>query len=99
MPAARSLLSSRALPPVSAAIDQSVSWDRWKFEVDASAEAPVYMPRPPGDPLVASPRGACATSPRASTGHRDTPARMAALMVACSCAWLLTPFSRRPLEK
>src|SRR5437764_11347022 len=98
MPAASSLLSSSALPPVSAAMLHRVSCDRWKLEAEASAAAPVYIARPPGDPLLASPRGACATNPRASTGQRDTPARIAAFTVACNCAWLLTPFSRKPLE-
>ena len=50
MPSARSLLSSSALPPVSAASAYSVSCDRWKLVVIASAELPVYMPLPPGDP-------------------------------------------------
>ena len=49
----------------------------------------------PGDPCVASPSGASATKPRASIGQNETPARMAASIVACSCAWLSTPFSRK----
>jgi len=54
---------------------------------------------PPGDPCVASPSGASAIKPRASMGQNETPARMAALIVAWSWAWLSTPFNRRPLAK
>ena len=45
------------------------------------------IPIPPGDPLVASPRGACATRPRASMGYKDTPARIAALMRLGALGW------------
>ena len=41
---------------------------------------------PPADGRVASPMGACATRPRASTVKNETPARVAALMVARNCA-------------
>ncbi len=54
---------------------------------------------PPPDARVASPSGEDATSPRASTGKIATFARSAALVVARSCAWLSTPFSRSPLAK
>src|ERR1700704_6339090 len=46
---------------------------------------------------VAAPGGASATSPRASTGKMATFARIAAFVVARSCAWLSTPLSLRPL--
>ena len=53
---------------------------------------------PPGaEPLVLF--TTIATSPRASTGKMATFARRAALVVARSCAWLSTPFSRNPLPK
>ena len=54
---------------------------------------------PPGEACVASPSGAAATRPRASTGKIATFARSAAFVVARSCAWLSTPFSCRPLAK
>ena len=50
------------------------------------ADAPVYMPAPPCDPLMALPSGEDAVRPRASTGQNETPARIASLMVARSCA-------------
>ena len=64
-----------------------------------SANRPENMPTPPGDGLVASPSGGVATSPRASMVWMATFARIAALTVARSCAWLSVPFSRRPLAK
>ena len=60
---------------------------------------PLNMPIPPGDGRVASPSGKVATSPRASTGKKATLERIAALMVARSCAWLSVPFKRRPPAK
>ena len=57
------------------------------------------MPIPPGEALEASPSGGVATRPRASIGNSTTLARIAALVVARSCAWLSKPFSRRPLAK
>ena len=57
------------------------------------------MPMPPGDRCVASPSGGVATRPRASIGLSVTFARIAALTVARSCAWLSVPFSRSPLAK
>ena len=57
------------------------------------------MPMPPGERCVASPSGGVATSPRASTGWIATLARIAALVVARSCALLSVPFRRRPLAK
>src|SRR5690348_1468400 len=95
----RSFTSSRALPPVSAPSVHSVSCDLWMLVMAVRADAPVYIANPPGDPLLASPSGADAVRPRASIGQNETPARIAALMVACSWAWLLLPFSRRPLAK
>ena len=53
----------------------------------------------PGEPLVASPRGAEATRPRASMGKKATLLRMAALMVARNCASLSTPVLLTPLAK
>src|ERR1035441_3255711 len=82
MPWLRSLASSSALPPVSAASDQSVSWVRCRVEMAVIAVAPEYAPIPPGDARVASPMGACAIRPRASTVKNETPARVAALMGA-----------------
>jgi len=63
-----------------------VSCDRWKFVTAAFASCPENIPMPPGEARVASPRGASATSPRASTGKMATFARIAALVVARSCA-------------
>src|ERR1039458_10088961 len=99
MPRERSLLSNRALPPVSTASAYMVSCDFWKLVVLASAEEPEYMPTPPGDPLVASPIGAMAIRPRASTAKKVTLARMAALVVAWNWDWLSMLLSLRPLAK
>src|ERR1700728_1943813 len=87
MPRSRSLESKRALPPVSPARAKRVSCDCWKLLVFVWAAVPEYMPELPGEPWVASPSGAWATRPRASMGQKETPARMAASTVACSCAW------------
>ena len=47
---------------------------------------PENMARPPDEARVASPSGADATSPRASTGKIATFERIAAFVVARSCA-------------
>src|ERR1017187_2266722 len=60
IPRERSLLSNRALPPVSTASAYMLSCDFWKLPIMAIAEPPLYMLAPPGDPLVASPSGASA---------------------------------------
>jgi len=63
------------------------------------AVCPENIATPPGEAFVASPRGAVATRPRASMGRIDTFTRSAAFVVARSCAWLSTPFSRTRLAK
>ena len=91
--------SNSAFPPVSFPSAYSVSCDRWKLLCAADASWPEKAPTPPGDGRVASPSGAPATRPRASTGKNETLALSAAFVVARNCAWLSTPFSRSPLAK
>ena len=84
IPMVRSLTSSSAFPPVSAARAYIVSCDRWKLLAKPIAPAPEYIPTPPIEPRVASPIGGIATSDdamelRVTLGEVSQPISAAAL--------------------
>src|SRR3954462_3459934 len=78
MPSDRSFESNIALPPVSLASAYNVSWEPSALASIVPACWPLNIDSPPDEAFVASPSGALATRPRASTGKIETLARSAA---------------------